>query len=109
MLYGAYHDIRNVRDPWPATPVLCELVGSLCESGDVLGKDRPLPAPAVGDVLALMDAGAYGYAQSSQYNSRPRPLEVLIDRGETFVIRERESLADVLGRFEIPAHILAPG
>jgi diaminopimelate decarboxylase len=107
MLYGAYHDIRNVRYPWPANPVLCELVGSLCESGDVLGKDRPLPAPAVGDVLALMDAGAYGYAQSSQYNSRPRPLEVLIDRGETFVIRERESLADVLGRFEIPAHILA--
>jgi len=105
MLYGAYHDIRNVRDPWPVNPTLCELVGALCESGDVLGKDRPLPAPQVGDILALLDAGAYGYAQSSQYNSRPRPAEVLIDRGETFVIRERESLADVLGRSEIPAHI----
>lgn len=106
MLYGAYHDIRNVREAVPANPVLCELVGSLCESGDVLGKDRPLPDPQVGDVLALMDAGAYGYAQSSQYNSRPRPVEVLIDCGETFVIRERESLSDVLGRYEIPAHIL---
>ena len=107
MLYGAYHDIRNVRDPWPANPTLCELVGALCESGDVLGKDRPLPAPQVGDVLALMDAGAYGWAQSSQYNSRPRPIEVLIDGGETFVIRERETLSDVLGRYAIPAHILA--
>lgn len=107
MLYGAFHDIRNVKNPWPTNPTLCELVGPLCESGDVLGKDRPLPAPAVGDVLALMDAGAYGYAQSSQYNSRPRPVEVLIDRGETFVIRERESVSDVLGRFQIPAHILA--
>jgi diaminopimelate decarboxylase len=108
MLYGAFHDIRNVRDPLPANPTLCELVGSLCESGDVLGKDRPLPAPQTGDVLALLDAGAYGYAQSSQYNSRPRPLEILIDNGETYVIRERESLSDVLGRYEIPAHILAP-
>jgi len=107
MLYGAFHDIRNVKDPWPTNPSLCELVGPLCESGDVLGKDRPLPAPEVGDVLALMDAGAYGYAQASQYNSRPRPIEVLIDRGETYVIRERESLSDVLGRFQIPAHILA--
>jgi len=109
MLYGAFHDIRNVREPFPANPTLCELVGPLCESGDVLGRDRPLPAPAVGDVLALMDAGAYGYAQSSQYNSRPRPIEVLIDQGETFVIRERESLSDVLGRFQIPAHLLARG
>lgn len=109
MLYGAFHEIRNVKDPWPANPTLCELVGALCESGDVLGKDRPLPAPKVGDVLALLDAGAYGYAQSSQYNSRPRPIEVLLDRDEAFVIRERESISDVLGRFQIPAHILAGG
>jgi diaminopimelate decarboxylase len=107
MLYGAYHDIRNVRDPWPSNPTLCELVGSLCESGDVLGQDRPLPDPHVGDVLALLDAGAYGWAQASQYNSRPRPVEVLIDRGETFVIRQRETLSDVFGRYNIPDHLLS--
>jgi diaminopimelate decarboxylase len=107
MLYGAFHDLRNVDDPCPDHPVPCEVIGPLCETGDVLGSNLPLPPPKVGDVLALLDAGAYGYAQASHYNSRPRPVEVLVDGGETFVVRHRETLADVLGRFEIPAHLQA--
>jgi diaminopimelate decarboxylase len=108
MLYGAFHDLRNVKDPCPQEPRICEVVGPICESGDVLVSDHPFATPAIGDVIALLDVGAYGYAMASQYNSRPRPPEILIDEGTPYLIRHRETYSDMLGRYEIPPHLLAP-
>jgi diaminopimelate decarboxylase len=69
-----------------------DVVGPICESGDALAKDRVLPEIAEGDLLAVLNAGAYGFSMSSQYNARPRAAEVLIRQGKSFVIREREQL-----------------
>jgi diaminopimelate decarboxylase len=71
-----------------------DIVGPICESGDWLAKDRAL-AVKTGDVLAILSAGAYGMTMSSNYNTRPRAAEVLVDGGLDFVIREREVLADL--------------
>jgi diaminopimelate decarboxylase len=67
-------------------------VGPICESGDVLAKDRQLPQIEEGDLIAVLNAGAYGFSMSSQYNSRPRATEVLITQGKPFIIREREQI-----------------
>jgi diaminopimelate decarboxylase len=75
-------------------PTRYDVVGPVCESSDVLGTDREL-ALAAGDVLAILSAGAYGMAMSSNYNSRPRPCEVMIDRGQASEIRARESIASL--------------
>ena len=93
-LYDAYHRIEPVdrRD----VPVRSfDVVGPICESGDWLGRDRPL-AIEQGDLLAILSAGAYGATMSSNYNSRPRAAEVLIDGGEAYPVRERETVADLL-------------
>ena len=68
------------------------MVGPICESGDALAKDRELPVVEEGDLLAVLNAGAYGFSMSSQYNGRPRAAEVLIRQGKSVVIREREPL-----------------
>lgn len=100
-LYGAYHQIRPVhlsRRP----KVTADVVGPICESGDFLGKDRELPAPRSGDLLAVMSAGAYGFAMSSNYNSRPRAAEVLVMGDRFEVVRKRETYADLIGLESIP-------
>jgi diaminopimelate decarboxylase len=74
-----------------AAPARYDVVGPVCESSDVLGTDRDLAVEA-GDLLAILSAGAYGMAMSSNYNSRPRPAEVMVDRGRVVLIRERESI-----------------
>lgn len=96
MLYGAWHAIENVSRPQaPQVPVT--VTGQLCESGDVLAADRMLPMPLAGDLLAIRDAGAYGFSMASTYNLRARPAEVLLgDRGAE-LIRPRESSGSVLG------------
>jgi diaminopimelate decarboxylase len=92
MLYGAAHPVRAL---WTRTETQTyDLAGPACESGDVLARDVPLPTPVRGDVVALLDAGAYGAAMSSNYLTRPRPAEVLWD-GEWRVVRRRESVAAV--------------
>ena len=73
-----------------------DVAGPLCESGDLLAKNRELPLANEGDVLAVLNAGAYGYSMSSQYNSRPRAAEVMIRQGKTVLVREREQLQDLL-------------
>ncbi|MFO7190052.1 MAG: diaminopimelate decarboxylase [Pseudomonadota bacterium] len=90
-LYDAFHDIRPVR---PRAGAACryDVVGPVCETGDFLGKDRELALEA-GDLLAVMSAGAYGMSMSSNYNSRPRAAEVMVDGGTMHLIRERESIA----------------
>ena len=94
-LYGAYHRIVLV-EPGAADPVLCDVVGPICESSDVFGVDRLLPLTTVGDVLAVLDAGAYGSAMASNYNRHPLPAEVMVDAGAWHVVRRRQTIDDQL-------------
>jgi len=92
-LYDAWHDIVPVR-PREGTATRYDVVGPICETGDFLGKARDLVL-ATGDLLAVRSAGAYGFTMSSNYNSRPRAAEVMVDGDQAFVIRERETLDDL--------------
>jgi diaminopimelate decarboxylase len=89
-LYKAYHEIVTVTEQ-RGTPLAFDVVGPVCESTDVLGTDRMLAARE-GDLLAVLSAGAYAMAMASNYNSRPRPPEVLVDAGRAFLVRERETV-----------------
>jgi len=102
-LYDAYHEVRPVNDGAAAAPA--DLVGPVCESGDYLARDRDLPDAAEGDLLALMRAGAYGFSMASNYNSRPRPAEVLVKGDRWAVVREREHLADLVKGEIVPAFL----
>jgi len=102
-LYDAYHEVRPVNDGAAAAPA--DLVGPVCESGDYLARDRDLPDAAEGDLLALMSAGAYGFSMASNYNSRPRPAEVLVKGDRWAVVREREHLADLVKGEIVPAFL----
>jgi diaminopimelate decarboxylase len=95
MLYGAFHRIEPVLANG-APDIRCDVVGPLCESSDTLGKDRRLPRPAVGDLMAVLDAGAYGAVMASNYNRRPMPAEVLVDGAQWSVIRRRQTIDDLL-------------
>lgn len=102
-LYDAHHDIEvypaMARDQ--ATREIVSIVGNICESGDVLAKDRLLPAISEGDVLCVRDAGAYGYVLASNYNCRPRPAEVLIrEDGDAVCIRRAETFEDLMRLFD---------
>ncbi|HEX7880670.1 MAG TPA: diaminopimelate decarboxylase [Candidatus Eisenbacteria bacterium] len=94
-LYGAWHDIAPVV-PRPGTARVVDVVGPICETGDFLARGRELPPLEPGDVVAVRDAGAYGFSMASTYNSRPRPAEVLVDSGRTRIIRRRETIDDLL-------------
>jgi diaminopimelate decarboxylase len=94
-LYESYHEIRPVRET-PGPRHAMDVVGPICESGDFLAKDRELPDVAAGDLLAVMSAGAYGFAMSSQYNARPRAAEVLVEAARFRLIRRRETYEDLI-------------
>ncbi len=94
-LYQAYHEVLPVRQQEPSS--VADVVGPVCESGDFFAKDRPLPEVRQGDWLAVMNAGAYGFVLASNYNSRPRPAEVLVEGEEFRVVRRRESFGDLVG------------
>ncbi len=91
-MYGSYHQILVANKLEAAAKETYDVVGPLCESGDALAKDRGFPVVEEGDVLAVLNAGAYGFSMSSQYNARPRAAEVMIRQGKPVVIREREQL-----------------
>ena len=93
-LYQAYHEIVPVRRR-AGKPRIVDVVGPVCETGDFFARDRKLSPVAPGDLVALLDAGAYGMAQSSNYNSRPRAAEVLVEGGKARLIRRRETMADL--------------
>jgi len=94
-LYDAYHDIKPVQTRSDQSSALTyEIVGPVCESGDFLGHDRKL-ALAEGDLLAIMSAGAYGMSMASNYNTRPRAVEIMVDGSQCHVIRKRERIADL--------------
>jgi len=94
-MYGAFHRIEPVRRAHGGERHY-EIVGPVCESSDVVGRDRVLPALRVGDLVAILDTGAYGSAMASNYNRRPLPAEVLVDAGTWRVIRRRQTVDDML-------------
>ena len=87
-------DFFVVRRQGPDTR--CDVVGPLCESSDTIGADRPMPPLEVGDLLAVVDTGAYGFVMASNYNRRTLPAEVLVDRGDWTVIRRRQTIDDMV-------------
>lgn len=95
-LYGSYHAIKAVKKPASKKEVVADVVGPICESGDFFAKDRELPAFKSGDLMAIMSAGAYGFSMSSNYNSRPRACEVMVNGNRFSVIRERETYKDLI-------------
>jgi diaminopimelate decarboxylase len=102
-LYGAWHEVRPVREPGPgAATSEYDVVGPVCESADFLAKARALAAQA-GELLAVMSAGAYGMVMSSNYNSRPRAAEVMVDRDRVHLVRRRESTPELFAAESIPA------
>lgn len=94
-LYDAYHDITTVEPPRAETQTV-DVVGPVCESGDFLARNRALPRLETGDLIAVRSAGAYGFSMSSNYNSRPRACEVMVDGDAFRIIRERERYADLV-------------
>jgi diaminopimelate decarboxylase len=94
MFYGSYHKIVNVTEP-TFKPRIYTVVGNICET-DTFGHDRRIAEVVEGDILGFYNAGAYGWMMSSNYNSRFRPAEVLIQNGNAKLIRRRETLDDLL-------------
>jgi diaminopimelate decarboxylase len=95
--YESYHEIVPVKPGRPGGKLVpSDVVGPVCESGDYFCKDRPLPAQKAGDRLALLSAGAYGFVMASNYNTRPRAAEVLVEGARHRVVRKRETVADLL-------------
>jgi diaminopimelate decarboxylase len=95
MLYNAFHRVEPVDDK-PGDDRACDIVGPLCETSDTVGKDRTLRAPAVGDLVAIRDTGAYAAVMASNYNRRPLAPEVLVEDGAWRVIRRRQTIEDLL-------------
>jgi diaminopimelate decarboxylase len=95
-MYGSYHHMVVTNKLNALEGQTVDVVGPICESGDALAKDRRLPIVEEGDLLAVLNAGAYGYSMSSQYNARPRAAEVLVKNGNVKLVREREQLDDLV-------------
>ena len=93
-LYGAFHEIMNL-SPNDSEKKYYDIVGPVCETGDFLGKDRFISA-LEGNILAILDTGAYGMSMSSNYNSRPKSSEILVDDDKLHLIRNRENFADLI-------------
>ena len=94
-LYGAFHrlELLESRD---GVPVSCDVVGPICETSDVLGIERVMPLPEVGDLVAVMDAGAYGATMASNYNRHPLPAEVIIEKNSWRIVRRRQTIEEIL-------------
>ena len=100
-LYGSYQAIEPVAEN-KGQKIVADIVGPICESGDFFAKDREIARPERGDLLAVMSAGAYGFTMASNYNSHPKPPEVLVDGDRYYVVRKRESFEDLINGEVIP-------
>ncbi|MCC6993775.1 MAG: diaminopimelate decarboxylase [Deltaproteobacteria bacterium] len=100
--YDSYHGIKPVLRRAGAATLTADVVGPICESGDFLARDRELRRPEPGDLMAFMSAGAYGFSMSSNYNTRPRAAEVLVHGDQFSVVRERETVEELLENEHIP-------
>ncbi|HTP66087.1 MAG TPA: diaminopimelate decarboxylase, partial [Geobacteraceae bacterium] len=107
-LYGSYHGVEAVKREQDGT-IIADIVGPICESGDFLAKDREIPNFRQGDMIAFMSAGAYGFSMSSNYNSRPRVAEVMVKGDKFEVIRERETIEDLIRGERIPSFMQNAG
>jgi diaminopimelate decarboxylase len=106
VMYDAYHEVVVANKLNEQASVLSTVVGPVCESGDIIAKDRMLPEVERGDLIAILNAGAYGFSMSSQYNGRPRCAEVLICGGKVDVIRTKESVDDLIRNQVIPPRLM---
>lgn len=95
-LYKAHHDIIPLQAPSVEAQMKFDVVGPICETGDFFARDRELPIMREGDYVAILDAGAYGMSLASNYNTRPRAAEILVDGNNAKVIRDRETIRDLL-------------
>jgi diaminopimelate decarboxylase len=94
-LYRSHHEILPLNHS-PEMSLVADVVGPICETGDFLARDRELPDVRTGDYLAISSAGAYGFVQASNYNSRPRAAEVLVTGAKWRVVRDRENYQDLI-------------
>lgn len=106
--YDAYHRIEPVQEPSGGARMIADVVGPVCESGDFLALDREMPQVNAGDLLAVHDVGAYGYVMASNYNTRPRGAEVLVDGDRYAIVTARESYHDLV-RLELDEPRWRPG
>ncbi len=95
VLYDAYHEIKPVRESGQ-NEMLVDIVGPICESGDYFAKNRRLPQVEQGDLLAIFNAGAYGFSMASNYNARPRACEVVVSKNQYYMVRDRETFGDLV-------------
>ena len=105
ILYGSYHHIIPCDISGDRSEIKYDIAGPICESGDILGKERVLPELKEEEYLAILDAGAYGFTMSSSYNSRPRPAEILINNKQAFKIRDAETIEALVSNQKIPKHL----
>ena len=106
-MYDAYHEVAVANKADLAGEETYDIVGPICESGDIIARDRKLPLIEPGDVIAVFDVGAYGFSMSSQYNGRCRCTEIMVSDGSVDVIREQEHYGDLIAKQKIPARLLA--
>ncbi len=106
MLYDAYHHVIVANKAGHSAEENYTIVGPICETGDILAKDRKLPRIERGDLLAFLDAGAYGFSMASQYNGQPRPAEVLVSGSDAELIRRAEDYSALLQGQRIPPRLL---
>ncbi len=95
-LYEGHHEVAPLNEPVTEQTEIVDIVGPVCESGDFFAQDREVPLLNTGDRIALLSAGAYGFAMASNYNSRPLPAEILVDGDKAHVIRARQTLDDLI-------------
>jgi diaminopimelate decarboxylase len=105
--YGSYHQILPVKEE-SREEIVADVVGPICESSDFLAKGRKIPNLHSGELIAIMSAGAYGFSMSTNYNSRPRIAEVLVQDDQMFVIRQRENYEDLIRGEKIPDFLIHP-
>ncbi|MEE8312444.1 MAG: diaminopimelate decarboxylase [Candidatus Binatia bacterium] len=103
-LYGSFHGVVSVKSG--ADTVEADVVGPICETGDFIARGREVPAAAPGELLAILSAGAYGFVMASNYNTRPRGAEVLVDGDRFDVVRRRETVEELLAAETVPASLL---
>ena len=104
-MYESYHHIVVANKANDKAIEKVDIAGNVCESGDLFGRDRLLPNIEEGDLLAILNTGAYSFSMASQYNSRPRPCEVLVKNGDSEIIRERETFEDLFRNQIIPKRL----
>ena len=101
VLYGAYHRMYKVGEPKATTSLIADITGRICENTDRLAVDRPFPTVAEGDLVAIMDTGAYGFSMAHQFNTRPRPGEILLEGSKASLIRKRETIEDIFNGCDV--------